>query len=100
MAVDALIEPEESRSKWAMGWGLDGAGKPCIKGLGDFGAPGTWTEVFRWLGLSWLGERQSWWAVAHRVSGIPGRLLPGVSGFQVESRRTGGLDYLSQRPVA
>ena len=51
MAVDALIEPEESRSKWAVGWGLDGAGKPRIKGLGDFGAPGTGTEVFRMAGI-------------------------------------------------
>ena len=77
------------------GLGLDGAGKPRIKGLGDFGAPGTGTEVLEWLGFSCLGERQSWWASAHRVSGIPGRSLPGVSGFQVESRRTGGLDYFS-----
>lgn len=33
------------------GLGLDGAGKPRIKGLGDFGAPGTGTEVFRMAGI-------------------------------------------------
>lgn len=65
MAVDALDRARESRSKWAVAGGWTEQGSLASRGWVISGAPGTWTEVFRWLGFSWLGERQSWWAAAH-----------------------------------